>query len=86
MANNRLYLLHRPSNLAICIGKRMGFGWYCPPESDEIRRFYDTTALRSDPNTQDDFVLTDEIVGQWATATTDEETGFIKLDYGTYYA
>ncbi len=28
MANNRMYLLHRPSGLAAYLGKHMGAGWY----------------------------------------------------------
>ena len=28
MANNRMFLLHRPSGKAVYLGKRMGWGWY----------------------------------------------------------
>ena len=32
MANNRMYLVHKPSGLGVYLGKRMGYGWYDAPE------------------------------------------------------
>lgn len=31
MANNRMFLVHRPTGLAVYLGKRMGWGWYDAP-------------------------------------------------------
>lgn len=28
MANNRLFLVHRPTGESVYLGKRMGYGWY----------------------------------------------------------
>lgn len=27
MANNKIYLVYRPTGYAVCIGRRIGFGW-----------------------------------------------------------
>lgn len=32
MANNRMYLVHRPSGKALFLGKRLTDGWYGVPE------------------------------------------------------
>jgi len=37
MANNRMYLMHRPTRLALYLGKHMGWGWYDAPEDSEQR-------------------------------------------------
>jgi hypothetical protein len=31
MANNRMFLVHRPTGKAVTLGKRMGRGWYGVP-------------------------------------------------------
>lgn len=36
MANNRMFLVHIPTGLAACLGKRMGWGWYIFKETEEI--------------------------------------------------
>ncbi len=41
MANNRVWLLHRPSLTIVHLGKRMGTGWYNPPEPELLQAFYD---------------------------------------------
>ena len=41
MANNRLWLLHRPSKRAVLLGKRMGMGWYEALSSKTLQKFYD---------------------------------------------
>lgn len=28
MANNRVFVVHRPSGFAVCLGKRMAWGWH----------------------------------------------------------
>lgn len=55
MANNRMWLIHKPSKLGIKLGKRLGWGWYAAPETSELERFYDYLAEQAD--NQDDFVL-----------------------------
>ena len=32
MANNRMYLMHRPTGLAVYLGKHSGFGWHGVPD------------------------------------------------------
>ena len=32
MANNRMFLVYRPTGDAVFLGKRMGWGWYGTPE------------------------------------------------------
>lgn len=42
MANNRLYLVHRPSGYALFLGKRMLRGWYATGiQNSEFNAFYD---------------------------------------------
>jgi len=43
MANSRMYLVHRPSRVAVYLGKRMGWGWYdTPPDlAAKIDRLFD---------------------------------------------
>jgi len=58
MANNRMWLIHRPTKLGIMLGKRLGFGWYKPPETKELERFYEYLEKNMDSEqSQDDFVL-----------------------------
>lgn len=40
MANNRMWLIHRPSKIGIKLGKRMAIGWYAAPLQDEVERFF----------------------------------------------
>ena len=41
MANNRMLLVHRPTGLAVVLGKHMGTGWYAPPSESLMKVFYD---------------------------------------------
>lgn len=66
MANNRMFLIHRPTKLGIMLGKRMGWGWYKPPEAAELQRFYDYHRRHSH---QDDFVLAMEDSDDWICTT-----------------
>ncbi len=45
------------------LGKRMGWGWYEPPESEELMRFYDYLADDM-VGSQDDFILVMEDCSQ----------------------
>lgn len=61
MANNRLFLHHRPSKQTICIGKRMGEEWYLEEDNhgeieEKFREFYDFI-YGFDPAYEDDFEL-----------------------------
>ena len=53
MANNRMYLIHRPTGTAIMLGKRMGWGWYQPPTGEQMERFFEA----SEEQRQDDFYI-----------------------------
>ncbi len=35
MANNRMFLVHVPTGLAVPLGKRMGWGWYMSDETQQ---------------------------------------------------
>lgn len=41
MANNRMFLVHRPTGIGIMLGKHMGRGWYSEPKEGELRVFYE---------------------------------------------
>ena len=80
MANNRMWLIHRPSKLGIKLGKRMAVGWYDAPEKDEVERFFQYLEDNSE-GSQDDFILTmddgaeSSVVDNWR-CTGDEIDGF----------
>ncbi len=82
MANNRMWLVHRPSQLGISLGKRMGWGWYGAPEKELLEKFY--SYLSENYEGQDDFVLLMEdsdgstLSGDWDYANK-KEHGFMKF-------
>lgn len=57
MPNNVLWLMHRPSGMAVQIGKRMGVGWYGAPEPDRLQELYDYVEQNFEPEQQDDFAV-----------------------------
>ncbi len=60
MANNRMWLIHRPTKIGVMLGKRMGWGWYSPPSENQMTSFYETVmdqASTLDVFNQDDFIL-----------------------------
>lgn len=71
MADNRMFLIHKPTRLGIMLGKRMAWGWYKAPQKNEMEAFFDY--LRDDPEgDQDDFILAmeepasiDDIINGW---------------------
>ena len=57
MANNRLYIVHKPTGKKLYLGKRMGFGWYFHGHFDlneKIDDFFDECLGDGD---QDDFAI-----------------------------
>ncbi len=57
MANNTMWLVHKPTGLGIRLGKRMGTGWYSPPERQKLAEFFDLSYDNCDEGEQDAFVL-----------------------------
>jgi hypothetical protein len=62
MANNRMFLVYRPTGDAVFLGKRMGFGWYGAPQDLEIRLSAlfarsEEAASQNPQYSQDDFLL-----------------------------
>ena len=57
MANNRMFLLHRPTGRAVYLGKRMLHGWYdAPPElTARMDRLFED--IGEDTAAQDDFQI-----------------------------
>lgn len=57
MANNRLWLVHRPTGKSVFLGKRMAWGWYGAPEDigAQLKALYD--AIEHSDTNQDDFLL-----------------------------
>lgn len=82
MANNRMYLVHRPTGLAACLGTRGAYGWHCASRDcdQRLQLLFDTTAADPDPgngNTggQDDFMLVMEDASQ-APEVTELKAGW----------
>ena len=64
MANNRMFLVHIPSGLAIFLGKRMGHGWYTTTDGITvggavcIHKLFHAVENETDYyNQQDDFAI-----------------------------
>ncbi len=60
MANNRLWLVHKPSGHRIMLAKRMFHGWYVRYGVDmtkELDNFFERTEKDSTYSDQDDFTL-----------------------------
>jgi len=41
MANDRMYLVHKPTGKCLYMGKHMWDGWYNAPDKEQIEEFYD---------------------------------------------
>ena len=87
MANNRMYLMHRPSRKAVYLGKRMGFGWYSVPDDvkERIEALFEMSEKCSDQDNQDDFCVAMEdgesatlVDSSWQYGEKDER-GIISL-------
>lgn len=67
MANNRMFLMHRPTGLAAPIAKRMGLGWYARDPAaigPAIMRLFDVLdSVHNYADAQDDFCLAMEDAG-----------------------
>ena len=69
MANNRMFLVHRPSGLAVFLGKRMGHGWYTTDRCASVQILFDAV---ENEDGRDDFALAIEdatgatlALGEW---------------------
>ena len=64
MANNRIFLVYEPTGRAVCLGKRMAWGWYgvLTDIGEKLQILYDH--VREEGSDQDAFrvVTRDEIV------------------------
>jgi len=56
VANNRMWLIHKPSGIGVMIGKRLAIGWHHAPKKDKLQSFY-SYICDYYPESQDDFVL-----------------------------
>lgn len=56
MANNRMYLVHRPTGLAVFLGKRMEYGWY-DGENIPVQKLFDALGKLDYADNQDDFAI-----------------------------
>lgn len=43
MANNRLYIVHKPTKKCVYLGKRMGWGWHDVPNNvrSNLNKFFE---------------------------------------------
>ena len=56
MADNRMWLIHRPTRLGVMIGRRNGLGWDKAPEQEDVQRFFEYLKINPE-GSQDDFFL-----------------------------
>ncbi len=57
MANNRMFLIHKPTGIGVMLGKRMGWGWYSAPDAERLNAFYTYLSNDLPEEKQDDFIL-----------------------------
>jgi len=80
MANNRMFLVHKPTMLGVRLGRRGAWGWHSPDSSEELARFY-LYLERNSVGSQDDFHIFMEDCGEsscysdWSY-TDDKQDGF----------
>ncbi len=65
MANNRLYLIHEESGIAVMLGKRYESGWFDSPLSGKFERFFCKVFDETGHDGMDGFVLYQEITDDW---------------------
>ena len=63
MANNRMYLVHKVTGKKLYLGKRMGHGYYRPPEAEAMQAFFDECG--ADDVLADPFVIEYESEPEW---------------------
>jgi hypothetical protein len=58
MANNRMYLVFKPTGDKVYLGKRMGYGWYNVPDDiqQQLTNLFEV-AENSYSGSQDDFCI-----------------------------
>ena len=92
MANNRMFLVYRPTGDAVFIGKRMGFGWYnsnVEKVGEQILELYEraeNAALSNHDISQDDFGIAMEsgefqpsVISKWNYIGRPDDKGLRKL-------
>lgn len=59
MANNRMFLVYRPTGDAVYLGKRMWWGWYGTPEdlAQRIAELFEKAEKAAGGFSQDDFAI-----------------------------
>jgi len=72
MANNRMFLMHRPSGKAVFLGERNGWGWEGVPEDIHARivELFRVVQDGEGEGAQDDFCIALETVRHGATLAT----------------
>jgi len=89
MANNRMFLVYRPTGDAVFLGKRMSWGWYGTPNDivERIALLFEKAAeaAAKDGFSQDDFAVALEIgknhpfvISEWKYNKT-KDKGIVSL-------
>lgn len=92
MANNRMYLVYRPTGDAVFLGKRMGWGWYNTPDDlaeRVVNLFKKIEECVPDGCSQDDFAIALEdgenhshVIDDWNYSQNENIPGLTYLDVG----
>jgi len=90
MADNRIFLLHEPSGVALCLGKRyFGSGWTTTLKTTDLSRFFKWLNENQDLGAEDDLIIAMESQGgadikvftDWVYTFKDHPEGFTILEY-----
>jgi hypothetical protein len=78
MANNRMFLVYRPTGDVVYLGKRMGYGWYGTPEdvAQRIAALFEKAENAAGGDiSQDDFAIALEFGDNQPHAISDWKYG-----------
>jgi len=73
MADNRMFLVHRPSGIGISLGKKYGLSWFRPPDPERMEEFYEVLKRLGGV---DDLILLTETDGTDWRYTGEKQHGF----------
>ena len=85
MPNNKMYLVHIPTGLAVSLGKRMGQGWYIKESASNelaknIAKLYDVLDSSFNVGAQDDFAIALEDADKSTLAIGNWKYGLLRDD------
>lgn len=82
MADNKMFLVNKPTGIAAAIGKRNGYGWHVPylGEYDEQMTLLFETLMKEGHGYSDDFMIVTEDQKGWVYGA-DRDDGLVNIRF-----